>query len=1046
MTFALQTLMTFALTVSAVTALALLLTRLLRSRISACSLYAAWCVVLLCALIPLRPSFARPVVTLSAAPVAQAAETPVFRREVNAVPAAPAQDQSSNTLPMGTYVAPAVSVSAVWNHAPSHTSAARPALNIGTLALLTYALGAFITLALTLHRHIRYTRMVRRWRHPVVDRRVLAVYDMVCEDMNIRRRPALEMCSMVDSPLLLGLFRPVILLPDDTLSIRELRLILCHELTHYTRGDLFIKVLVMLSVSLHWYNPLIHLMQREVNYACEASCDERVVRGTDLDARQYYSETIIAVIRRQSRLHSALSTSFYGGKKGMKNRILTIMDTRARRLGALLLCPVLLMAMVFGVAFASEPAASMQEYPSVRTLFDSEKDPITEEQAQQIALDLYCRVRNSGNPLDKPYKFVDYQVGEYLFGTVMLEAAYVDIAIEFGNEYDDDFVYRAYIAPRTGTPLSLKPVSRGVVAFPYWQNDTVIFNAETAALEATLPRAAYVNNAVSASANACQITTDYDWPQGTYMNGTPVTVLEVSHMNNNAPEVTDAETIYWARIQVGKTAKSEGVVAWTPLCTLTFADQLIGDLAAFPQGTVSTHNATGFTSVFGECSTRSGVVSTLSNGAPVQIMGMFANFYHVKTTSGEAGFIPRGEVVLDAQTQLLMDSVAPDNYDKIQPGQDDEYEEYMAAVEVYWEKYGDSNEFPLDAAAAVSQLRVDYGFDLDLAMHVMPGEQDIPQSEARAFADARIKELYDMDEGDYTACYPFFYYEPAAPDTRIWKFRYTAVPGQRDVTVWFDQQYNIVRDYQNEWINAYRISEEERNAMLTELSYYQSFGVQIGTENNEALLQKADEVFAAAFPEAGDLSGYDRTGALYLDASGYDSNLTWYMVTYTTNDKTMPSDYKCAFDVVFIQSDPEQVLHADPDSFRGLLKDQEQMFRRAELELVRGPFYTWTVEEKAEFDPESYFLPPEGTISRDKALDAAKAALKNEGLTDEYIAQHSAFFAYTFYEDYKSSIQCWRIDFYTPEAMNGPMLDGYIVFIHPETGEVISLWSPGGNG
>lgn len=39
----------------------------------------------------------------------------------------------------------------------------------------------------------------------------------------------------------------------------------------------------------------------------------------------------------------------------MKNRILTIMDTRARRLGALLLCPVLVMALAFSVAFAAEP-------------------------------------------------------------------------------------------------------------------------------------------------------------------------------------------------------------------------------------------------------------------------------------------------------------------------------------------------------------------------------------------------------------------------------------------------------------------------------------------------------------------------------------------------------------------------------------------------------------------------------------------------------------------------------------------------------------------
>ena len=61
-------------------------------------------------------------------------------------------------------------------------------------------------------------------------------------------------------------------------------------------------------------------------YYCEAACDEAVLRGRNTQERQYYAETILAVIRRQLGPRTALSTSFYGGKKAMKNRILAILS------------------------------------------------------------------------------------------------------------------------------------------------------------------------------------------------------------------------------------------------------------------------------------------------------------------------------------------------------------------------------------------------------------------------------------------------------------------------------------------------------------------------------------------------------------------------------------------------------------------------------------------------------------------------------------------------------------------------------------------------
>lgn len=303
MTAWLSTLLAFALTVSAVTLCALVLTPMLRNRVSARSLYLAWLAVLVCALIPIRPFSPRPAVTLSPAPVARAVEVPVFAPRQTDTPVTPvSQPAAADFVPV--YTGSTVSAS----------SAVQPArtLQWSTVLCMVYLTGAALMLLGSLAHHARYLRMLRRWRKPISDRRILALYDALRDEMGVRRAIPIYLCQAVDSPMIAGIFRPCILLPENHLNLSELRLVLRHELTHYQRGDLYVKLLELLCVSLHWYNPLIYLARREIDYACEASCDERVMRGASLDDRQYYSETIITVIRRQRARGTVLSTSFYG--------------------------------------------------------------------------------------------------------------------------------------------------------------------------------------------------------------------------------------------------------------------------------------------------------------------------------------------------------------------------------------------------------------------------------------------------------------------------------------------------------------------------------------------------------------------------------------------------------------------------------------------------------------------------------------------------------------------------------------------------------------
>ena len=97
---------------------------------------------------------------------------------------------------------------------------------------------------------------------------------------------------------------------------------------------------------------------------------------------------------------------------------------------------------------------------------------------------------------------------------------------------------------------------------------------------------------------------------------------------------------------------------------------------------------------------------------------------------------------MDAETQALEASVLPKAYDKIQPGQTVSYEEYIEILSGFYDRYGDSNEWTLEQAAQVSQFRQGYPFDRDLAVSILPGEDDMPEKEAFANYCHMIIQIY----------------------------------------------------------------------------------------------------------------------------------------------------------------------------------------------------------------------------------------------------------------------------------------------------------------
>lgn len=94
-------------------------------------------------------------------------------------------------------------------------------------------------------------------------------------------------------------------------------------------------------------------MAKAIAVQCELSCDMEVVKNTEIDKRQLYSETILSVAKNNGRMQTAFSTNFYGGKKEMKNRISSIMDGTKKKTGTLILCAAIILTLGSGVVFAA---------------------------------------------------------------------------------------------------------------------------------------------------------------------------------------------------------------------------------------------------------------------------------------------------------------------------------------------------------------------------------------------------------------------------------------------------------------------------------------------------------------------------------------------------------------------------------------------------------------------------------------------------------------------------------------------------------------------
>ena len=121
----------------------------------------------------------------------------------------------------------------------------------------------------------------------------------------------------IASPLVCGMLSPKIYLPTcmDFGNAELLRHILSHETMHIHRRDNWLKSVMLITLCIHWFNPLVWIMSRFLASDLEMACDEAVLRRYDHndqaeENKKNYAMSLLALAvprSRQTLLYSAFS-------------------------------------------------------------------------------------------------------------------------------------------------------------------------------------------------------------------------------------------------------------------------------------------------------------------------------------------------------------------------------------------------------------------------------------------------------------------------------------------------------------------------------------------------------------------------------------------------------------------------------------------------------------------------------------------------------------------------------------------------------------------
>ncbi len=196
-------------------------------------------------------------------------------------------------------------------------------LMIAWLGIVAARCGMLLTAAIQVH--VWVTRA-----QPIFDPDLRELLDESRLRVGVRRNVDLRDSEACSTPLVVGIWRPVLLLPSavlDRLNLEQLRSVLIHELHHVKRWDGLVNLLQGVLGAIYFFHPAVWWANRRIRQLREDACDERTVAVLDGN-RKPYGEAIFRVAEILGYSAPPLTLGVLDSTSPLTQRLRRILDPR----------------------------------------------------------------------------------------------------------------------------------------------------------------------------------------------------------------------------------------------------------------------------------------------------------------------------------------------------------------------------------------------------------------------------------------------------------------------------------------------------------------------------------------------------------------------------------------------------------------------------------------------------------------------------------------------------------------------------------------------
>lgn len=243
---------------------------------------------------------------------------------------------------------------------------------------------------------------------PVTDPELLDLLNAQKVQLGITNEVAIYISPKVSTPMLVGLVKPIIVLPDQPLDKVGAKYVFNHELVHFKQGDLWMKLLVVLITALHWFNPVVYLLQQELNRRSEWACDQTVAEELSAVERKQYAQVILEAMMVQTTQPTVFGTAFVtvsrSTKKHIERRLTIMLATKRMNITKYIMSLVMAMAIM---GFATIPVIAAEGnllLPPTDTVVSEVSDSGDASEITPYKVD-YQETRTLGKGKSKTYTF-----------------------------------------------------------------------------------------------------------------------------------------------------------------------------------------------------------------------------------------------------------------------------------------------------------------------------------------------------------------------------------------------------------------------------------------------------------------------------------------------------------------------------------------------------------------------------------------------------------------------------------------------------------------